>query len=302
MIPTFIIIGAPRAGTTSLYHYLRQHPQICMSSIKETNYYAYLASKAEKEYNIEPMISWPITDLKQYQALFSPKETDETIAFGEASPVYLNVPGVPKQIKAHVPNVKLIAVLRNPIDRAYSSYLKNIREGLETRTFEKAIRDEIQSSGRLIRSNRNYIRTGLYFQRLSEYLEYFESSQLKVDFYEDLENNTGAFLQNIFEFVDVNPNFQADTSVQFNKAIPSLIKRSAHRQRIKAITSRIRNWIPQRVYYLLLNFQYKVNASVASYPPLSKDIRLILRDLFVDDIENLQKLLDHDLSHWLAAE
>lgn len=300
MIPNFIIIGAARAGTTSLYHYLSQHPQVFMGPIKETLFFAYLASQAEPDNHIDPNIPWPIKSIEEYQALFTGGQGSQ--ALGEASPLYLYAPGVPYQIKKYRPNMKLILVLRNPIERAYSVYLKNRREGLEIRSFEDAIKSEIHDPSDVIQSQSHHIRAGLYFRHVSRYLEYFPREQIHIDFYDNLKNSPKAMIANIFNFLGVNVDFDPDISVQFNKAIPSLIKNSSHRRTIKSFTSRIRNWIPQKLYFSLLNFQNRVNSSVSSYPPLSRDMRLILRDQFVEDIEHLQGLLQLDLSHWLVIE
>lgn len=300
MMPTFIIIGAPRAGTTSLFHYLRQHPQITLSNIKETNFFSCLASQAEGEYLIKPNTPWPIKNISQYQALFNTNRN--TKAIGEASPMYLFTPGAPQQIAAYIPDVRLILILRNPIDRAYSAFLKNTLEGFESRTFEDAIREEIENPVKLIRSDKNYARTGLYFRHLSEYLKFFDISQLRIDLYENFVYSQPEFLSNVFEFIGVDDKFKPNTSVQFNKAIPSLIKKNSHRRKIKSVTEYFRNFIPQTLYFSLLNFKNKVDNSVASYPPVSRGMRLVLRDYFTSDVENLQKLLRRDLSHWLVIE
>lgn len=299
-IPTFIVIGAPRAGTTSLYHYLRQHPEVTLSMIKETNFFSYLASQAGGEYLIEPNTPWPVKNIKQYEALF--RTTSNTKAVGEASPFYLYTPGIAYQIAKYIPNVRLILTLRNPIDRAYSAFLKNTREGLEFRTFEEAVQEEVGHSGKLIRSDKSYLLAGLYFRHLNEYLKIFTPSQFNIGFYEDFVLAQPEFLKNLFDFIGVDKNFKPDTSVQFNKAMPPLVKNNIHRHKIKQVTSRIRSFLPQKLYFSLLSFQNKINDSVVSYPPLSREMRLFLRDHFARDIEDLQKLLQRDLSHWLIVK
>jgi hypothetical protein len=232
MMPNFIIIGAPRAGTTSLYHYLNQHPQISMSKIKETNFFTYLASQVESDYQIRPNSTWPVTTFSQYEALFDIKKN--TKAIGEASPVYLYTPNVPKLINKHLPNVKLILILRNPIERAFSSYLKDCREGVEKRSFEVAVTEELQDPKKIIASINFYIRAGLYFEHLTRFSEYFNSSQIKILFQEDLYKEPSFVLRNLFDYLEVDNQFVPDTTVRFNEAIPPLfIKKPSMRQAMK---------------------------------------------------------------------
>lgn len=298
MMPNFIIIGAPRSGTTSLYHYLRQHPEIAMSRIKESNYFSYLAAQVEKEYQIEPVSGWDVTTRPAYESLFAVNA--QTRAIGEATPFYLYVPGVPRQIYLQIPNVKLILILRNPVDRAYSAYLKNRREGVETRSFEDAIRQELHDPGMVVKSEYYYVRAGFYSQHIARYLEYFKKSCLKIVFQDDLLRAPQTLLSDLFLFLGVDPSFVPDTSVRFNEALPPLImKKSSNRIWLKTLSRRIRSYMPQSLYFSLLNFKYAVNRSIRSYPDLSKDTRALLRSLYEKDIQALQTFTGRDLSSWL---
>jgi hypothetical protein len=301
MKPNFIIIGAPRAGTTSLYHYLRQHPQIVMSRVKETNYFAYLASQFETDHKIAPRSNWVVTSPAEYEALFDAKK--DTKAIGEASPFYSYAPGVPQQIKTHIPDVKLILIVRNPIERAYSTYLKNRREGTETRSFEDALAQEIQNPSKVVCSENYYIRAGMYFEHIIRYRNHFDKSQLKIVFQEDLQNTPLQVLEDIFGFLGVDTAFSPDVSVRFNEAMPPLVvKKTSGRQLMKSLTRRIREYLPQKLYFSLLNIQYAVNKKVAVYPALPTSLRALLRDHYMQDVQNLQNLLERDLSHWLVVE
>jgi hypothetical protein len=301
MKPNFIIIGAPRAGTTSLYHYLRQHPQIVMSRVKETHYFAYLASQFETDYKIAPRSKWVVTSLEEYEALFDIKK--DTKAIGEASPSYSYAPGIPQQIKAHIPDVKLILIVRNPIERAYSTYLKNRREGTEPRSFEDALLQEIKTPSKVVCSENYYIRAGMYFEHITRYRSHFDKSQLKVVFQEDLQNTPLQVLEDIFAFLGVDTTFLPDVSVRFNEAMPPLVvKKNSGRQFMKTLTRRIREYLPQKLYFSLLNIQYALNKKVAVYPALPAPLRALLRDYYMQDVQNLQNLLERDLSHWLVVE
>lgn len=164
-LPNFLIIGPGRTGTTSLYYYLKQHPEIYMSPIKETNFFAYEQGKPgrsqiSKRYNI-----FPIKNIEAYSALF--KAVTKEKAIGEASPRYFFTPQAAERIKLILPEVKLIAILRDPVERAFSSYLRRNRDGFETRTFPQAIQDDKQNtSNDYLFRQAPYWRTGFYHRHL----------------------------------------------------------------------------------------------------------------------------------------
>ena len=130
--PNFLIIGAAKAGTTSLYHYLRQHPDVYMSPVKEPAYYASAGAGGE------PRRRGAIRTRTAYERLFEAATTER--ARGEASSQYLNDEAAPDRIAADLGDVRLIVSLRNPVDRAYSSYLGRLAGGTERRTLDDALR------------------------------------------------------------------------------------------------------------------------------------------------------------------
>ena len=131
-LPNFLIIGAPKAGTTSMYAYLQQHPQIFMSPQKETYFFAFDDKKSLK-YNgwgMPPPIFHKIVDIiEHYWKLFA--DVSDEVAIGETTLVYFYDQGAPQKIHAINPHMKLIAILRNPVDRAYSHYQDLIRQQRE---------------------------------------------------------------------------------------------------------------------------------------------------------------------------
>src|SRR5436309_11753413 len=131
-LPNFLIIGAAKAGTTSLYHYLRQHPDIYMSPVKEPAYYASasVAARSGRSRGIRTRAA--------YERLFAAAGAER--ARGEASPQYLNDDAAPDRIAADLRDVRLIVSLRNPVDRAYSSYLGRVAGGTERRRVDEAMR------------------------------------------------------------------------------------------------------------------------------------------------------------------
>ena len=134
--PNFIVVGAMKAATTSLYTYLKQHPKIFMTKVKEPMFFNNF--KQENKYKISGKKSKKPTTLKEYLAMFDDVKNEKAI--GEASPAYIYNPQAPQLIKEHLSNVKIIAILRQPTDRAYSNYLHTKRADREdAATFQEAI-------------------------------------------------------------------------------------------------------------------------------------------------------------------
>ena len=127
ILPNFFIVGAPRAGTTSLYRYLRRHPQVFMPAVKEPHFFANINPDPDQRH------LFPAMDEGQYVRLF--RGALHYRAIGEASPSYLVTKGAAERIKARVPNAKIIMLLRDPTERAFSHYLMDIRDGLQSLPF-----------------------------------------------------------------------------------------------------------------------------------------------------------------------
>lgn len=303
MLPNFLIIGAAKSGTTSLYNYLRQHPQIYMSYIKEPNFFAYPPNNNWNSINT-PDIHWlkenpklGIRNLVHYEALFE-KIRDE-VAFGEASVIYLHSYYAPIRIYHHIPKVKLIAILRHPADRAYSNYLHNVRDGKhKSSDFAEALAKEANPI--LFGKTRQlvYQYQGFYYQHLQRYFQQFSKEQIRVYLYEDLQKNIQQLLKSIFEFIEVEASFIPDTSIRHqstgfpkNRVLQNIIEGS------KPIRDLIRPLIPEKwrdiVYFSIQNRNL-------TKPSLSPEIRAQLIQVYQEDILNLQDLIQRDLSHWLV--
>ena len=298
MMPTFILLGAPRSGTTSVYHYLRQHPAIVMSFIKETQFFTYLASRTLAD-PVVTNVPWPARSLNEYQALFEAREGVKAV--GEATPMYMYVPGVPGQIKALVPDVRLFCILRNPVERAYSGYLKNIREGVEDRTFEQAIRDELSGKSTIVQSQNYYVRTGLYYGHLLRFLEHFDRGRFCIYFYDDLLRSPREFMHTMFTDLGIDPDFLPDTSIRFNRGGIPPIKKDPRMNAWKPLILRVRRLLPPRHNLSLYRFQMWMQEKILKVPPMSRATGDFLRDLYVDDIRQLQQLTGRDLAGWLGG-
>jgi hypothetical protein len=205
-LPDFLVIGAMRAGSDSIFSYLIQHPQILGSYIKETHYFDWNYSKG---------VGW-------YRSNFpSVFEVKENTRVGEATPDYLVYPHIPKRIHALLPDAKLIAILRNPTYRAISHYFFTKFFGWETLPLmdallaeeerirpklEKMLQDESYFNDDTIWFS--YKQRGLYIEQLRKYWEVFDRKQILIIDNRKLLNETRDTLKIIFEFLEIDPDIE----------------------------------------------------------------------------------------------
>jgi hypothetical protein len=187
-LPNFLIIGAAKAGTNALYHYLRQHPQVYMSPWKEPKFFAF-ESEADLGFRAAdgkdaPVNASVILDQAEYEKLFD--GADHALARGEASTHYLYVEDSPRRIKALIPKARLIAVLRNPVDRAFSSYQHLVRDDLEPLDFGPALDAEPRRIAEHYAYLYRYTDMGFYSEQLDRYERIFPEEQPWADVPADL--------------------------------------------------------------------------------------------------------------------
>lgn len=274
-LPNFLVIGAAKSGTTSLYHYLRQHPDIFMSRIKEPNYYT----------DEDNLLDIPAIRLRSaYEALFAGAKGQRAI--GEATVRYLNAVTGIDRIHADLPGVRLIVSLRQPADRAYSSYLSRFVIGRQTQSPEEALQPGSYP-----------FETSRYYPRLRRYFDRFPRQQIKVILFDDLAATPQNVLRELFRFLDVDPGFIADTSIRHNTGVAP---RSRFLNRLFDSGQRLfRPLVPQRM--LSRGLAVRLRRPLLRKPePMSPLLRRRLTDLYRDDILATGELIGRDLSHWLA--
>lgn len=293
-MPNFLIIGAEKSGTTALYHYLNQHPQIYMSPVKEPNFFSLDGEKPE-DHGPGHLPTGHITDIEAYSKLFR-GVTGET-AIGEASPAYLYQQKAIERIRLYIPDANLIAILRDPVARAYSNFLHCISLGREPLAdFEQALQEEEIRVQNNWRGLWHYKRKGFYYEQLKRYFDLFDKSQIRVYLYEDLNTDPSGTLRDIFHFLGVDESFIPDTSARLNvsgvprnKALHSLVT-NLNRPAMK-------KFIPNRALHAL---REPIRNRVLTKPPqLPPEVRGRLVEVFREDILKLQELIDRDLSKWL---
>lgn len=263
-----------KAGTTSLFSYLRNHPQVFMPDDKEPGYFS------------NPDV-WN-RGIEWYASLFS--GAGSAVARGEASVNYTKYPhyqGVPERIRKVLPDVRLIYILRSPVERVYSHYLHNFYAGIE--------RDPIQVA---LEKRPLYIQTSLYHRQLQQYLAVFPEEQIRVLLLDDLQFQPLEVVQSLFSFLEVDQGF-----------VPRNISEVRHRSAEKrGVDNALMKRLRRLSIYPSLNerlsgpvrsiSQFFLKKSVADPPKLGAGERMEIWKRLRRDVDSLSKYLKRDLSMW----
>jgi len=304
-MPNFFIVGAQKAGTTSLYHYLNQHPQVYMSPIKEPFFFDHELSAGGQVVRREfggrrqpPRFA----NIEEYSALF--EGVGDEKAIGEATPLYIYAPGTPERIEKYVPGARSIALLRHPADRAYSAFLYAVRIGVEPLTdFAQALRAEPLRVRKGWHYVFHYRSRGLYYQQLKRYYEVFGRERLGVWLYEDLREDPASVTRGVFCFLEVDDTFAPDTSSKHNPAgVPASVPARAAMRATDRAVGGLRKVLTPTSGILPLAFEVRraVQSRVLTAPPpIDQEVREELIEGYREDILRLQDLIGRDLSAWL---
>lgn len=293
-MPNFFVVGAQKAGTTSLYHYLDQHPEVFMCPAKEPHFFEGMQSDyVRPDRRLEP-----VTDLEAYLDLFD--GVAEEKAVGEASTSYIYSRRSPSLIKQSVPDARIIAILRNPADRAYSNFLHCVRGGREPlEDFAEALRAEEARIRDRWAPLWYYRQKGYYHEQVRRYFDTFGRDRVKVFIYDDLRTRPLEVLRDMFAFLGVNEAFVPDLSVEHNTAgLPK-------NRRVYAMAKRLGAWNPafklETVDKVLPTgaSRYIKSHFFAKPPPFPPEVRRMLLESYREDILRLEGLIQRDLSGWL---
>ncbi|HEX7023100.1 MAG TPA: sulfotransferase [Trueperaceae bacterium] len=197
--PNFFIVGAAKAGTTSLYRYLGQHPDVYMSPRKEPHFFSAV--------NPDPSQRWfvpTVSDEAAYLELFAGAGGQRAV--GEASTSYLWDPHAAERISKKMPQAKIVIMLRDPIERAFSHYLMDVREGIQTKSFTQALEED---AGRPVKGwgvSHLYLELGQYAGQVERYLAVFPRSQVHIVFFETFTRDTSTCVLEVLRFLGINPD------------------------------------------------------------------------------------------------
>ena len=293
MLPNFLIIGASKCGTTALYYYLKQHPEISFSTIKEPKYFSSI--NEEFPHNGIGDISvdnYAIKSLEEYKKLFSYIKNKRV---GEASPdtIYFHNTTT-RQIKEDLGDIPIIIMLREPVKRAFSAFMYLKRDSREKLNFSDGLLAETE------RLNNNwdfiwgYKKCGIYYNQVKAFMDKF--SNVKIVLAEDLRNQTPAVLKDIYSFLEVDTTFKTDISISYNESgIPKNFLSNFLLSRNNIISTVIREIMKKLIPREILE---KVASKSLEKVTISDEDAKDLKPYFYDDICKLEKLIKKDLSAW----
>lgn len=297
-MPTFIVIGAPKAGTTALYQYLRAHPQVYMSPVKETTFFRYAPEDLQTG-RPDHLAKGTIRSLAAYQALFD-GITDERAA-GEASPQYLHSPLAAANIKEHLPDTQIIAVLRHPVDRAYSQYMMHVNAGrLPYRPFEDFFRETLPRLDAWDRMPHACYGLGrsFYYEALRRYYDVFARDQIRVYRSDDLHARRAEVLADLYGFIGVDATFQPDHTPPHN--VGGGMPRNRMLHRLVAGQGRLRDGLKRLVPAMWRHplRRFLLRQTRTPKQALDRAVRDEFFAVYREDMRQTQHLTGLDLSIW----
>jgi len=287
-LPNFFIVGAPKAGTTSLYYYLKRHPDVFMSPIKEPNFFAYDETVKQNLYHKEKGVG----TLEEYKKLFATANGHHK-AIGEASVSYLFYPSVAERIKLMVPEARIIMSLRNPIERAYSHYYMEHKLGYVSESFEDIVFKKSKHRNAHL-YYQQYVELGLYHEQVKRYLDAFGPEQVKIFIQDDLNNKLESMVLSVFDFLGLEKTHMPGLEARFNTySIPrnSFFRKLYSQKQLRAFAKKL---VPagkvEAVKSIFLTRDKKEDKNIAIVKELKR--------IYTPDIKELEKLLNRNLSSW----
>jgi len=297
-LPDFIIPGAAKSGTTTVYRLLSQHPKLFFPpSRKEPFYFSFGGEKPM--YSDEQFNSIPIWETEEYLRLFDTAKENQLC--GEASTSYLytyrkSLPLLKDFYGDGLKDLKSLIILRNPIDRAYSHYTYLVRNGYETRTFEEAISKEEIREWKKKRWGFDYLNYGEYTDQVTAFKSVIP--QTKVWLLEDLKKGSET-TDEMLNFLGV-PLMELDTSIKANPSGIPKNKGLVNLLRKNPLAKKIGKALPPSLQGNLKTGRDRLMSKLLTKEPMKPETRKHLTSYFRKDIEKLQTTIDRDLKHWLS--
>jgi hypothetical protein len=293
-LPNVFILGAAKAGTTTLFEQLRQLPAVYFPFSKEPLFFS-------QDGMYDNGLSW-------YADTFY-KEAKGYAARGDASPHYLywSEKVAPRLAQAYPEPPKMIVLLRDPVARAYSWYWNMVREGNETLPFEEALvceAERLQTNWTALEKQGSmkygYVQGSRYATQLKPFLDAFSRENFHFVLYDDLKDDLQTILQGVLQFLGLDDEQRRFEQVQSN---PAAMPRSMNLQRWLRRQSTWREWlkpiIPIKARYQMKEKLLQMNLRESSYPPINPKTAAELRDQLADEVMQLQDIIKRDLRGWL---
>ncbi|MCP3666485.1 MAG: sulfotransferase [Gammaproteobacteria bacterium] len=295
----FLIVGAAKAGTTALYRMLEEHPQI------------FLPKNKEPKFISSQFIEYPLAGpgdsgvekascktMEEFSALYLDKKKDQVAGEGSIDNLFYHENSIPL-IKEYFSNPKILIVLRNPVERAYSAYYHLVRDGRETLDFTEALKEE-----RFRRSNNwqflwSYYNAGLYYDQVKSYLDSF--TDVKVILHDDLIAMPEEIMKDVYDFLSVDNTYLPVTSNKYN--VSGIPKNRVYQQILYPRLSFFRLF--KKYIRMLLSekavtrLRGKMKSKMLYKPVLNDHIKRELIIRYQEDIKKLSSLINRDLTMWI---
>jgi len=311
-LPNFFIVGAAKSGTTSLYEYLKLHPEVYMAPIKETHYFSTDIDNTKFRPNYARSLNKDLSkflesdmeegifhafvkDWNEYVQLF--KKVKDEKAIGEVTNSYLYSDIAAKNIITKFPSAKVIMMLRNPVDRAFSHYLMDLRIGYETDDFMTALKKDMARNPKGWGISNLYVEVGMYSEQVKRYLETFPESQRRIYFFDDFVKNPEATMKDLFRFLGVSEQTDIDFTKKYN---PSFIPKNKIISKLNA-QKRMKDWLKGVLPKSVKGKFKKTFYTDKDLPKIKPEERKFLQEVFRDDVMKLSQMLNRDLSEWLKG-
>lgn len=294
-MPDFVIAGPPRCGTTSLHHYLGQHPDIVMSATKEPNYFLFDGRDRHPLIAEPAIITKSVSDRSRYESLFA---TTDGLR-GEASPLYFYVPRTPELIARELVDPAVVVVLRHPVDRAWSHFLYSYtgRSDAAERTFLDAVQDGADSDDIPYRTRTHLLRLGHYESQIDRYHEAVGADRLWIGFYDDLVEDAGSFVDSIVAFLGLEAR-PIETDVAHNAAMaPGNRVVQLSRAAVGHVQPMAKRVLPASATARLASIRTR-RQHRRGPPEMSPELRGRLVDHFADTVDAVERVTGRDLSSW----
>lgn len=297
-LPSVFLLGAQKAGTSALAEYLDQHPEVFVTYPKEPNYFALKDSGVTftGPGDFEAVARGSVLDEQEYYSLF--RNVASKVVKIDASTLYLYSTEAANAIAEVVPSAKHIIILRDPVKRAFSSFMHLVRDGRET---EMDFRRALDAEGARIEAGYEFLwhykTVGMYAQQVERYINIFGKKNIHIELYEDFVRDPKALLKRLFAFMNVDTAVTINTSLRVNRSgVPrSKILHRFLRQH-SSVKKFIRKGIPKYVWRPI--FQRLQTANLKGKTEMDAEVELNLREAFREDIDRLERIIERDLSLW----
>jgi hypothetical protein len=304
MLPNFFVVGAPKAGTTSLYNYLDQHPAVYMSPVKEPAFFAadlferkrQLGLPEEDPAELRAFLDGPMTERhsgvvrewEQYLKLF--KNVGRETAVGEVSGNYLGSGSAPRAICERIPHARIVMILRDPVERLFSQHSQAVGNSDARPEFLLWV-EEQQALEAKWQPKLGAVWNGFYARHVERYLKYFPREQLRIFLYEQYSASPLTVLRDLFGFLEVDPDFPVDVSRRHNVTWQPRFRRL--HEASASLRAGVRNVLPQTLWQGLRRAAHR------RPPQITRLERASVLEIYEADIRELQRKLKLDLSAWL---